>query len=66
MEIDAEMRRKVVASLAAVLTFVAAVLTVGASFNSEGLTATGGYALVGAIGLFVVLMAGVGVVLDRS
>jgi hypothetical protein len=64
MEIDAEMRRKIVLSVAVVVGFVAVLLGIGLSFGGRELTATGGLALVAAIVLFVAVMAGVGVYLD--
>ena len=67
MEIDAEMRRKIAVSVAAVGVFIALVVVVGSQYTSNHhLTQTGGYALVGIMALFVVLMAAVGLFLDRS
>jgi len=66
MEVEPEMRRKIVVSLGAVALFVAVLIGIGASFADGGLTPTGGYAVVGAVGTFVVLMAAVGVYLARS
>lgn len=66
MEVDAEMRRKIVASTAAVLVFVAALVVVGTTFNADGLSETGGYALIGTLVLFVIIMALVGLFLDRE
>lgn len=66
MEVDAEMRRKIVASTLAVLVFVAALVVVGATYNSDGLSRTGGYALIATLVLFVILMAVVGLLLDRE
>jgi hypothetical protein len=45
--------------------FVALVVGIGASFNDGGLGSTGGLALVAAMVLFVVVMAGVGLFLAR-
>lgn len=66
MEVDEEMRRKIAVSVAAVTLFVVALVGVGAAYNSGGLTETGGYALVGVIAAFVVLMSAVGLYLARS
>ena len=67
MEIDAEMRRKIAVSVAAVGVFIALVVYVGSQYTTEHhLTETGGYALVGVVTLFVVLMAVVGLFLDTN
>lgn len=66
MDLDAEMRRKIAASVAAVGLFIVLVLYVGATFNDGGLSSDGGLALVGVIALFVLVMAGVGLFLSRS
>lgn len=66
MEVDAEMRRKIVVSLGAVALFITVLVGIGASFADGGLTPTGGYAIVGAVALFITLMAVVGVYLARS
>ena len=66
MEIDAEMRRKIAVSVAAVGVFIALVVVVGSLYTTEHhLTETGGYALVGVITLFVLAMAVIGLFLDR-
>lgn len=67
MEIDAEMRRKIAVSVGAVGVFIALVVAVGSQYTTNHhLTEPGGYALVGIVALFVVLMALVGLFLDRS
>jgi hypothetical protein len=49
-------------STAAVLVFIAAVVGVGVSFEANGsLSETGGLAILGAIGLFVFVISGIGV-----
>ena len=63
MEIDAAMRRKIVVSLVSVGAFFALFVGIGATFGPD-LGETGGLALVGAIALFVLVMAGVGVYLQ--
>ena len=63
MEIDAAMRRKIVVSLVSVGAFFALFVGIGATFGPD-LGETGGLALVGAIALFVLVMAGVGVILQ--
>jgi hypothetical protein len=62
MEIERETVVEAAVSIAGVFVFIAAVTVVGTRFNSNGgLTATGGLAMLGAIVLFVLVMAGVGV-----
>ncbi|MFD1685256.1 DUF7472 family protein [Halobellus litoreus] len=63
MEIDAAMRRKIVVSLVSVGAFFALFIGIGATYGPD-LGETGGLALVGAIALFVLVMAGVGLVLQ--
>jgi hypothetical protein len=65
MELDEGMVRKIAISVGAVGVFVALVVGIGASFNDGGLGSTGGLALVAAMVLFVVVMAGVGLFLAR-
>ena len=66
MEIDAEMRRKIVVSVVAVGIFVGLILGVTTAFNGDGgLGSQGGLYLIGSIVLFVLGMAGVGIWLDR-
>lgn len=52
-------------SAIAVLLFVAAVVLVGMTYGGDELSSTGAVAVIAAIVGFVLLMAGVGVVLDR-
>lgn len=67
MDIDAEMRRKIIVSVATVGLFVALVIGVGSIYSTDQvLEPTGGYALVGVLGGFVVLMAAVGLYLNRQ
>ena len=66
MEIDEEMRRQTVVSLAAVGLFLAALIGIGVSFDGAGgLSSNGALALVGALAGFVLLMAVIGVFLVR-
>ncbi|WP_049988024.1 DUF7472 family protein [Halobellus rufus] len=62
MEIDAAMRRKIVVSVVAVGAFFALFVGIGATYGPD-LGETGGLALVGAIVLFIFVMAGVGFIL---
>ena len=64
MELEEGMVRKIAISVAAVGVFVAFVVGIGATFNDGGLGSTGGLALVGAIVLFILLMAVVGFLLS--
>ncbi|QCC46445.1 DUF7472 family protein [Halobellus limi] len=63
MDIDAAMRRKIVVSIVSVGAFFALFVGIGVTFGPD-LGDTGGLALVGAIALFVLVMAGVGVILQ--
>ncbi len=66
MELDAEMRRKIAVSVGAVVVFVGLVIGVGVTYATNHVLPTmGSYALVGVLAVFVVLMAAVGVYLDR-
>lgn len=65
MQIDAEMRRKIVVSVAATVLFTAAMLYVGFTYGQGGLSDAGGQALVAVIVGFVVVMGGVGLYLSR-
>jgi hypothetical protein len=53
------------AGAAPVLAFVAAIVWIGVTYDSRGLEETGAIALVGAITLFVLAMAAVGIFLSR-
>ncbi|MFC6725556.1 hypothetical protein ACFQE1_14510 [Halobium palmae] len=64
MDIEGETLREIVVSVVAVGLFVAVILAVGTTFGNP-LSGAGGLALVGAIVLFVLLMAGVGFFLSR-
>lgn len=64
MDLEEGMLRKIVISVAAVAAFVAAILFVGVTYNDGGLGSTGGLVLVGAIAAFILVMAGVGFILD--
>jgi hypothetical protein len=64
MEIDAEMRRKIVVSISSVAVFVFVFIGVGIVYGPE-LPSQGGLALVGAIVLFIFGMAAVGFILNE-
>ena len=66
MDIDEEMRPKIALSVGAVILLVIVFLVIGVTFGGSGLSATGGYALVGALVGFVLLMGLVGVYLARQ
>lgn len=57
------MPRKIGLSVAVVALFIGVIVGVGLQFNSDGLSATGGLAMVGVVVLFILAMAGVGVAL---
>jgi hypothetical protein len=65
MAIDAEMRQKILVSVVSVGFFIALIVGVGVTYNESGLAGNGGLILVGTIALFVLVMAVVGVLLDR-
>ena len=61
MDIDAEMRRKIVVSMVAVGFFVALIVGIGVVYGgATGFGGTAGLALIGSIVLFILAMAGVG------
>jgi hypothetical protein len=60
MDIDEEMRPKIVLSMGAVLLLAIVFLAIGVAFGNAGLSIAGGYALVGALVSFVLLMGVVG------
>lgn len=62
MDIDAAMRRKIVVSIVAVGAFFALFVGIGTRYGPE-MGETGGLAIVGAIVLFILVMAVVGVIL---
>ncbi len=67
MEIDAELRRKIVVSLSAAAVFVAGLVGIGVTFGgSSELPETGAIALVALLVAFVLLMALVGAYLIRA
>lgn len=66
MEFDAEARRQLVLAVAAVGSFIVLIVAIGAAFPGETFATTGALALVGAISLFVLVMALVGVYLART
>lgn len=73
MDIDAEMRRKIGASITASLLFIALLVGIGIQYGQAGpgdegivLTEIGSTYLVAVIALFVLLMGAIGVYLDRQ
>jgi hypothetical protein len=63
IELEEGMPRKIGLSVAVVSLFIAIIVGIGLQFNSDGLNATGGLAMVGVVVCFVLAMAGVGVAL---
>ena len=67
MDIEREAIVQTAISAIALVTFVAASVYVATTYSANGgLTEQGGVALVGAIGLFVVVMLGAGLWLERQ
>ena len=69
MEFDGETVRQILVSGLAVVIFVVALIVVGQTYGINGgsaISATGGLALVGLLGGFIVLMAVVGLWLERQ
>jgi len=67
MEMEREAIVQVVISAIAFATFVAATVYVATTYTTNGgLTPQGGTALVGAIGLFVIVMLGAGIWMERQ
>ena len=67
MEIEREVLVQIVISTIAFATFVAAAVFVATTYSANGaLTEQGGVALIGAIGLFVIVMLGAGVWMERQ
>lgn len=67
MDVERETVIETAVALSTVGLFVAVIVAVGLTFGgaNDALTKTGALALVGAIALFVLVMAGVGVALSR-
>ncbi|MDT3434119.1 hypothetical protein [Haloarcula sp. 1CSR25-25] len=67
MDIERETLLQIVISAVAVVLFVSGAVTVSQMYlNRAALSPTGGYALVGVIGLFVVFMTAAGLWLERQ
>jgi uncharacterized membrane protein YccC len=66
MALDRETVVEIVVSVVAVGLFIAAVVAVGSTYNADGLSTDGAFALIGTIAGFVVLMTAVGVFLSRQ
>jgi hypothetical protein len=65
MEIDAEMRQKILVSVVAVGAFILLIVGLGFQFDGSSFGQQGGLALLVSIVGFTLLMAGVGVWLSR-
>ena len=69
---DQNTRYQILIAIGGVLAFVVAAVAVGSAFGESGngvvtsMTPTGGLALVGTIAFFILLMAGLGVWLERQ
>lgn len=66
MELDEGMRRKIAVSVAVVAAFIASVFAIGTVYGGTALSGFGGLVLVGALAVFVLLMAAVGVYLAQT
>lgn len=67
MDIEREAAAQVVISAIALVTFVAATVVISSNYATNGnLTEQGGVAIIGAIGLFVVVMIGAGLWMERQ
>ena len=67
MDIERETLLQIVISAAAVVLFIGAAATVSQMYlTGSNLSPTGGYALIGVIGLFVVFMTAAGFWLERQ
>lgn len=64
MDIDEEMRPKIALSLGAVALLVIVFVFIGVTYGGAGLSLTGGYAMVGALVGFVLLMGALGAYLS--
>jgi len=67
MDIEREAVVQVIISAIALMTFVGSTVVVAANYSANGdLTGQGGVAIVGAIGLFVVVMVAAGLWMERQ
>jgi peptidoglycan/LPS O-acetylase OafA/YrhL len=69
MELDGETVRQILVAGLAVVAFVVALFFIGQTYGTNGgstISATGGVALVGLLGGFIVVMAIVGLWLERQ
>jgi hypothetical protein len=64
MELEEGMSRKIGLSVGVVLAFIAGFVGIGLQFNDDGLSATGGLALVAGVVLFILAFAAVGLLLN--
>lgn len=60
MELDRETVTEIVVSVGGVALFIAALVVVGLTFNHDGFSETGGFALVGLVVGFIVVFTGIG------
>jgi hypothetical protein len=67
MAIDKETTRQVALSVGAVIVFIVALVAIGVTFgDNQGISTTGGLALVALIALFIIGMGGAGLWLARQ
>lgn len=60
MALDREMVTEVVAAFVGVGIFVTALIVIGVVAGDQGLTTTGGFGVIAALGLFIVVMSVIG------
>jgi len=65
MDVERETMIEVAVSVLAVALFVVGIVTIGTMTGGKQPTRTGALALVGAVFLFILVMAGIGVFLER-
>jgi hypothetical protein len=68
---DEETRYQILIAVSGVVVFIVAAVVVGMMYGQDGgavtaMTPTGGLALVGTVALFILVMAGLGVWLERQ
>ena len=67
MDVDRETVYQLILASGTVALFIAGSIWVGVTYRTNGnLTGEGGTMLVGVIGLFIVLMLGAGLILERT
>lgn len=60
MVLDREMVTQTVAAVIGVVIFVTAIVIIGIVAGDQGLTTTGGFGVIAALGLFIIVMSVIG------